>query len=145
MFQGFQGSAKLAIDPKGRVSMPSRHRDQLLTVCAGQLTVTRHPDGCLLVYPRPRWEAKRAELAVMPYSARALQRLLLGNAIDVDLDSAGRLLVPSNLRDDACLAREASLIGMGAHFELWDPARLREREAMDLADGLPMAAGDFSF
>lgn len=145
MFQGFQGAAKLTIDPKGRISMPSRHRDQLVSVCAGQLTVTRHPDGCLLVYPRSRWETKRAELAAMPYSARALQRLLLGNATDVDLDSAGRLLVPSSLRDDAQLTREVSLIGMGAHFELWDPTRLREREERDLADGLPMAAGDFSF
>ncbi len=125
--------------------MPTRHRDQLLASCEGRLTLTRHPDGCLLVYPRPHWEGKRAELAVLPYAARALQRLLLGNATDVELDSAGRLLVPTGLREDAHLAREATLIGMGGHFELWEPELLREREERDLASGLPDAAAGFSF
>ncbi len=125
--------------------MPTRHRDQLLAECEGRLTLTRHPDGCLLLYPRPKWELKRAELAVLPYAARTLQRLLLGNAIDVDLDSAGRVLIPTGLREDARLAREATLIGMGAHFELWQPEALREREQRDLADGLPSAAEGFSF
>lgn len=141
----FQGAAKLAIDPKGRISMPTRHRDQLVSGCEGRLTLTRHPDGCLLVYPRPRWELKREELSNMPYSARALQRLLLGNAIDTELDAAGRLLVPTGLREDARLGKEASLIGMGAYFELWDPLMMREREERDLADGLPEAAAGFSF
>jgi MraZ protein len=141
----FQGAAKLAIDPKGRISMPTRFRDQLLACGAGQLTLTRHPDGCLLVYPRSRWEALRLELAQLPYSARALQRLLLGNAMDSELDAAGRLLVPAGMREDAGLDREASLIGMGGHFELWDPARLRERETRDLAEGLPSAAAGFTF
>ncbi len=125
--------------------MPTRHRDQLLASCEGRLTLTRHPDGCLLVYPRQQWEIKRAELAVLPYSARALQRLLLGNAIDVELDSAGRMLVPTGLREDARLTREAALIGMGEHFELWEPEALRERESRDLANGLPEAAAGFSF
>ena len=49
----FQGASQLTIDPKGRLSMPTRHRDALLAQCGGRLTVTRHPDGCLLVYPRP--------------------------------------------------------------------------------------------
>jgi MraZ protein len=141
----YQGAAKLALDPKGRISMPTRHRDELVASCAGRLTITRHPDGCLLVYPRPQWETKRAELAVLPYAARALQRLLLGNAIDVELDSAGRLLVPNGLREDARLTRDATLIGMGAHFELWEPEMLREREERDLAGGLPEAAAGFSF
>jgi MraZ protein len=97
------------------------------------------------VYPRPQWESKRAELAVLPYSARGLQRLLLGSAIDVELDGAGRMLVPTGLREDARLAREATLIGMGTHFELWEPELLREHEQRDLANGLPEAAASFSF
>jgi len=125
--------------------MPTRHRDQLLADCEGRLTLTRHPDGCLLVYPRPQWESKRAELAVLPYSARGLQRLLLGSAIDVELDGAGRMLVPTGLREDARLAREATLIGMGTHFELWEPELLREHEQRDLANGLPESAASFSF
>ena len=109
--------------------MPSRHRDSLAANCDGRLTVTRHPDGCLLVYPRPTWEVRREQIAQLPYSARALQRLLLGNATDVDLDSAGRLLVPTELRAGAQLERDLMLLGMGAHFELWDSRAARRARA----------------
>lgn len=125
--------------------MPTRHRDMLMAGCEGRLTVTRHPDGCLLLYPRPQWEEKRAELARLPYSARALQRLVLGSAIDAELDTAGRLLVPNVLRADARLEREATLLGLGGHFELWDPELLRLREERDLSEGLPPSAADFTF
>ena len=125
--------------------MPSRHRDSLAAHCDGRLTVTRHPDGCLLLYPRPAWEARREQIAQLPFSARALQRLLLGNATDIDLDSAGRLLVPSELRAAAQLERDLMLLGMGAHFELWDAARLAEHERTALSNGLPESAAGFTF
>ena len=125
--------------------MPSRHRDSLAANCDGRLTLTRHPDGCLLVYPRPMWEARRDQIAQLPYSARSLQRLLLGNATDVDLDSAGRVLVPTELRAAAQLERDLMLLGMGAHFELWDTTRLAEHERASLAGGLPDSAADFTF
>lgn len=125
--------------------MPSRHRDSLAADCDGRLTVTRHPDGCLLIYPRPTWEARRQQIAGLPYAARALQRLLLGNATDIDLDSAGRLLVPTELRAAAQLERDLMLLGMGAHFELWDAARLGEHERASLAGGLPDSAAEFTF
>ena len=141
----FQGASQLTLDGKGRVSMPSRHRDSLAANCDGRLTVTRHPDGCLLVYPRPTWELRREQIAQLPYSARALQRLLLGNATDVDLDSAGRLLVPTELRAGAQLERDLMLLGMGAHFELWDAVRLAEQERAALAGGLPESAAQFTF
>ena len=141
----FQGASKLTLDPKGRLAMPSRYRDLLLAQCEGRLTLTRHPDGCLLVYPREVWEAKRSQIAALPYAARALQRLTLGSAIDVELDSAGRMLVPNGLRDDAGLERDATLMGLGEHFELWAPSRLREREERDLAGGLQDAAAHFTF
>ncbi|MFP3701844.1 cell division/cell wall cluster transcriptional repressor MraZ, partial [Burkholderia sp. SIMBA_013] len=55
----FQGSSALTLDAKGRISIPTRHRDALMAQAEGRLTLTRHPDGCLLVYPRPEWEKKR--------------------------------------------------------------------------------------
>lgn len=113
--------------------------------CEGQLTLTRHPDGCLLVYPRPEWEEKRAQIAAFPMGARALQRLLLGNAQDVDMDAAGRVLVAPELRTAANMSRDAMMLGMGAHFELWDAATLAQREAEDLAKGLPDVLNQFSF
>lgn len=141
----FQGAAQLTLDGKGRLSMPTRHRDALSSSCDGRLTVTRHPDGCLLVYPRPTWEQRREQIAGLPYSARALQRLLLGSAVDVDLDSAGRILISTELRAAAGLERQVMLLGMGAHLELWDTARLGEHERQALAEGLPESAADFTF
>lgn len=141
----FQGASQLTLDGKGRLSMPARHRDALAAGCEGRLTLTRHPDGCLLVYPRPAWEARRQQIAALPYSARALQRLLLGSAADAELDSAGRVLVSAELRAAAGLERDVMLLGMGAHFELWDVTRLAEHERQALASGLPDAAADFTF
>ena len=125
--------------------MPARHRDALASGCDGRLTITRHPDGCLLVYPRPTWETRRQQIAQLPYAARALQRLLLGSAVDIELDSAGRILVSAELRSAAGLDRDVMLLGMGGHFELWDASRLTEHERQALADGLPDSAADFSF
>lgn len=125
--------------------MPARHRDALAASCEGRLTLTRHPDGCLLVYPRPVWDARRQQIAQLPYSARALQRLLLGSAADAELDSAGRVLVSAELRAAAGLERDVMLLGMGAHLELWDVTRLAEHERQALANGLPDSASDFTF
>jgi MraZ protein len=141
----FQGASHLTLDGKGRLSMPARHRDALAASCEGRLTLTRHPDGCVLVYPRPTWEVRRQQIAQLPYAARALQRLLLGSAVDIELDSAGRILVTAELRSAAGLDREVMLLGMGAHFELWDVARLGEHERQSLANGLPDSAADFTF
>jgi MraZ protein len=141
----FQGSSALTLDAKGRISIPTRHRDALVSEADGRLTLTRHPDGCLLVYPRSEWEKKRDEIAAFPMSARALQRLLLGNAQDVELDGSGRVLVAPELRTAANLTRDVMMLGMGAHFELWDAASLARREAEDLAQGMPDVLNQFSF
>lgn len=125
--------------------MPTRHRDALTQQTEGRLTLTRHPDGCLLVYPRPVWEAKREEIARFPMSARALQRLLLGNAQDVDLDGSGRFLVAPELRTAAGLTRDVMLMGMGEHFELWDAGALARSEEAALAQGMPDVLNTFSF
>ena len=125
--------------------MPARHRDALASGCDGRLTLTRHPDGCLLVYPRPAWETRRQQISQLPYSARALQRLLLGSAVDVELDSAGRVLVSAELRAAAGLERDVMLLGMGAHLELWDASRHAQQERESLANGLPDSAAGFTF
>jgi len=141
----FQGASQLTLDEKGRVSIPTRHRDMLTAQCEGRLTLTRHPDGCLLVYPRPVWEARRETIATLPYSARALQRLLLGSAADTEIDSAGRVLVPSELRVAAGLERDVMLLGMATHFELWDLARMAKQEQSQLVQALSESAASFSF
>lgn len=141
----FQGSSRLSLDAKGRLSMPTRHRDALQSQCEGRLTLTRHPQGCLMVYPRPVWEKRREQLVQMPEAQIHLQRILLGSATDVELDAAGRILVSPELREAAGLERDAMLLGMGNRFELWDTARLAAREAEDLANWRPGAGAGFTF
>jgi len=141
----FQGASALNLDAKGRMSIPAKHRDALLTRDEGRITLTRHPHGCLLLFPRSTWEAHREQIAAWPMSARPWQRIFLGNASDVDLDSAGRILIAPELRSAIGLEREVMLLGMGSHFEVWDAVRLAASEAQALAAGMPDALSNFSF
>ncbi len=141
----FQGPSAINLDAKGRMSFPSRHRDALMLQCEGRVTLTKHPDGCLLLFPRPAWESLRQQIASWPIAARAWQRIFLGSAIDVELDSAGRILIAPELRDAAGMKRDVMLLGMGSHFEIWDAARHAESETQTIAAGMPEALRDFSF
>jgi MraZ protein len=107
--------------------------------------VTKHPHGCLLLFPRPVWEQHREQIAAWPMSARAWQRIFLGNANDVEMDSAGRILIAPELRTAAGLTRDVMLLGMGSHFEIWDAEKLAESEAQAIANGMPDALSNFSF
>ena len=118
----FRGAASLNLDAKGRLAVPSRHRDTLHAQCAGNLVLTAHPHRCLLLYPQPAWEpiqAKIMALSSFDRQSSALQRLLVGFAEDLTLDSAGRLLVSPVLREFAGLEKQVMLVGQGSHFELW--------------------------
>lgn len=141
----FQGSSALSLDTKGRISIPTRYRDALNSNEQGSLTVTRHPDGCLLIYPRSEWLIKREQIAAFPMKYRALQRLLLGYAQDVEMDSASRILIAPELRQAVSLEKEVMLFGLATHFELWDKATWDKREADEMAAGMNAAMEDFSF
>ena len=141
----FQGASSLSLDAKGRLSVPTRHRDVLMATAAGQLTLTRHPHGCLMVFPRPEWEKFRERIAALPMSAQWWERIFLGNAMDVDMDGTGRVLVSPELRAAAGLTRDTMLLGMGEHFELWDKARYDAQEAQALEGEMPEAFKDFAF
>ncbi|MFN7834866.1 MAG: division/cell wall cluster transcriptional repressor MraZ [Burkholderiaceae bacterium] len=141
----FQGSSALALDVKGRMNVPQRHREALVERCQGELTLTKHPHGCLMIFPRPVWEQHRAQIAAWPMSARPWQRIFLGFATDVALDTAGRILISPELREAANLQRDVMLLGMGSHFELWDAGLLKLEEQKTLAADVPVSLGDFSF
>ncbi|WP_143896016.1 division/cell wall cluster transcriptional repressor MraZ [Tepidimonas sediminis] len=141
----FQGASSLVLDAKGRLSVPTRHRDVLLATAGGQLTITKHPHGCLMVFPRPEWEAFRQRIAQLPMSAQWWKRIFLGNAQDVEMDAQGRVLVAPELRAAAGITKEAMLLGMGNHFELWDAATYAAQEAEAMRGEMPEAFKDFSF
>ncbi len=141
----FQGASAINLDAKGRMAIPAKHRDALAQQCEGKLTLTKHPHGCLLFFPRPVWEEHRKQIAAWPMQARAWQRIFLGNACDVEIDSAGRVLISPELRAAVGLEKEVMLLGMGSHFEIWDAAKLAESEAEAVAGGMPEVLSNFSF
>lgn len=125
--------------------MPTRHRDALNALASGQLTITKHPQGCLMVFPRPEWEKFRERIAAVPMQAQWWKRIFLGNAMDVELDGTGRVLVSPELRSAANIAKDAVLLGMGSHFELWDKATYDAQEAQAMQGEMPDVFKDFSF
>jgi MraZ protein len=128
----FQGPTSLSLDAKGRMAIPARHRDALRNAAEGRLVMTAHPHHCLLLYPAPAWEPIRARVLAAPSlepQAAKLRRLLVGFAVDLDMDSAGRVLVSPELRRFAGLEKDIWMIGQGSHFEVWsDAAWTREQE-----------------
>ena len=141
----YQGASSLNLDAKGRMSIPARHRDALSVQCEGRVTLTKHPHGCLLLFPRPVWESHREQIASWPMSARAWQRIFLGNACDVEMDGAGRILIAPELRNAVGLMRDVMLLGMGSHFEIWDAVKLNDSETQAIAEGMPDVLNNFSF
>jgi MraZ protein len=127
----FQGATALSLDPKGRLAIPARYRDTLVSDSSGQLVLTVHPHRCLLLYPALAWEPIRTKvLAASSFDDRsaAYQRMLVGYACDESLDSAGRLLIPLRLRERAQFEKQVWLIGQGSHFEIWSDAGWQEQE-----------------
>ena len=141
----FQGPAGLTLDGKGRIAMPSRHREVLAAMGCNQLTITKHPEGSLMIFPRPAWENFRERVAALPMEASGWKRIFLGNAMDVDIDASSRVLIAPELRLSAGLVRDVMLLGMGSHFELWDATRYAEHEARVMQSAMPDALKSFSF
>lgn len=128
----FRGATSLNLDAKGRLAVPTKHREAMQLECAGNLVLTAHPHRCLLLYPQPAWEpiqAKIMALSSFDKQSSALQRLLVGFVEDISLDSAGRILVSPELREFAGLDKEVMLVGQGSHFELWNKEAWRAQLA----------------
>jgi MraZ protein len=105
----FRGANKVTLDAKGRLAMPTRYRERIVERSNGRLIATvDRADRCLLIYPLPEWEEIELKLRRLPTLnplARRLQRLMIGHATDLDLDSSGRILIPPSLREYAALTR----------------------------------------
>jgi MraZ protein len=126
----FRGASKVTLDSKGRLAIPSRHRDRINSRADGHLVATVDRDYCLLIYPLPDWEEIERKLIRLPAfnkQARRLQRLMVGYATELEMDGHGRILLPRELREFANLDRQAILIGQGHKFELWDEERWNAR------------------
>ena len=124
--------------------MPTRHRDALIAADS-QITITRHPHGSLMVFPRPGWEFFSKEVANLPMDAMWWRRIFLGNACDVEMDGTGRVLISPELREAVGITKEVLLLGMGSYFELWDKPTYLAKEALAMQGEMPDVLKGFSF
>ncbi len=119
----FRGVQHINLDAKGRLSVPARQRESLLDISAGSVVVTIDTQSsCLVLYPLREWERIERDIQNLPTlnpPVRRFQRLVLGYASDLDLDSNGRILLPGALREYAHLEKRVVLVGQGNKLELW--------------------------
>ena len=134
----FRGQFTHSIDAKGRTSLPSRFRDQLVQSAESRLVLTPALfDPCIHVFPYRAWEEFEARVASMPQfdpNVVRLRRLYVSAAVDCDLDKQGRVLVPVNLREHAALNREVLWAGVGNKAELWASDRWTDATKMTAED-----------
>ncbi len=119
----FRGAIQLSMDAKGRLGVPAKHRDTLTAGGAGEVVLTAHPHRCLILYPQAAWtpiETKLTSLSSFNSQISGIQRMIVGQADVMSLDSAGRLMINPVLRKFARLEKEVMMVGQGSHFELWD-------------------------
>ena len=120
----FRSSSNVSLDSKGRLAIPSRFRERLMGIADGCLVQTLNPlDRCLWLYPLPAWELieeKLAELSDFDKQSRRTKQMMRGYATDCQLDSHGRILIPAELRNYAQLDRQATILGQGNKFEIWN-------------------------
>lgn len=119
----FSGTHKLTIDEKGRLAIPARVRAQLAESHGTQIAITLGPE-CVEIYPAPVFRSiAEAILKIRERPKRVLmQRMFVGNAVEVELDAQGRVNVPPLLRERMKLGAEVVLVGLTNHFELWPEA-----------------------
>ncbi|NWG40185.1 MAG: division/cell wall cluster transcriptional repressor MraZ [Hydrogenophilaceae bacterium] len=139
----FRGVNTVSLDGKGRIVVPARHRDVLVAIASGRIVVTADPSECLLLYPLSEWEPiekKLAGLSDFNPQTRSIKQLMIGYAQDMDMDSAGRILLPPMLRDFAGLDKNVVLAGQVSRLEIWNEERWNARIASALKfgeNGLP--------
>lgn len=144
----FLGPSSLSLDAKGRLSIPAKYQAALINEAGGQLWVTKHPHGCLMILPKPEWDVFYAIVAGLPMSDLWLKRIFLSNALSVELDATGRILIAPELRESSGITKETTLRGMGKYFELWDKATYDANELRQIngmQDALPEAMKAISF
>jgi len=119
----FRGLNKICLDTKGRITFPVRYKESFSLLSSNLLICTIDQDHCLLLYPFKYWEQIEKQIIELPTlnpTSRRLQRLMVGHAAELEMDSNGRILIPKELRTFAKLRKQVMLVGQGKKFELWN-------------------------
>ncbi|KKE78068.1 division/cell wall cluster transcriptional repressor MraZ [Oceanobacillus caeni] len=114
----FMGEFQHNIDPKGRIIVPSKFREDL----GESFVVTRGLDKCLFAYPMEEWKVLEEKLKKLPLTkkdARAFTRFFFSGAVECEVDKQGRINIPQSLRKYAALEKECVVIGVSDRIEFW--------------------------
>ena len=130
----FMGECFHTLDPKGRLIIPSKFREEL----GERFILTMGLDGCLFAYPMEEWIQFVERLRTLPGTreGRQLQRLFMACAAEVDVDKQGRFLIPTKLREQAGLVKDVVLVGVLSKIELWSRERWEESNSFGAMDDI---------
>jgi MraZ protein len=126
----FRGHFEHTIDPKGRLSIPSKFRDALADGLGDKLVIAPNGDG-LDVHPLKLWQELEDKVSALPRldpEKRQFRHLYLSRGLDVTLDLQGRIQIVQKYREAASLVKDVVLIGMTDYFEVWDAERWGHHE-----------------
>jgi len=120
------GEFRNTLDDKGRVSLPARLRSELP---GNFLVLTQGIDRCLWLFPPEQWKILSRKLmdTTSPFQARTrlVQRRIIAPAQEIEIDKAGRLVVPQSLREFASLTKDCVILGIEKYVEIWDAEQYR--------------------
>jgi len=137
----FIGEYSHTIDEKGRLAIPAKFRAALKKGAV----VTKGVDNCLFLYTKEEWKKvaqKLGDLSIAKANSRAIARLMLAGAMDVSLDTQGRISIPEYLRTYANTKKKAVVTGLLSRLEIWDMATWEkykqetEKSSTDIAEAL---------
>jgi len=120
---GFIGEYESTIDAKGRFLLPSGFKKQLPEQESYAFVINRGFEKCLTLYPIQSWEPIFKEISQLndfDPKVREFRRYFLNGAVQLELDSAGRVLLPKNLMEHASLEKDIVLVSAINKIEIWD-------------------------
>lgn len=135
-----------SFDEKNRISLPAKFRSEV----GKKVVVTRGLDACLFLYSEKSWEKLSGKLAELPMGSsesRGFSRFLFGGASDVEVDSAGRILLPDFLKSFAKIGKSAVFVGVQERVEIWNETAWNTYKAKieQQGDSLAEKLGDIGF
>ncbi len=141
VFLMFMGEYSHTIDPKGRLIVPAKFREQL----GSEFVLTKGLDGCLYGYSYEEWhkfEEHFQNLGSMTSNVRKLTRFFFASACNLEIDKQGRVLIPANLREFAGLSKDVVLAGNLNRIEVWDKQKWDEANTFDDIDEVAESFGE---
>lgn len=126
---GFLGEYEVTLDAKSRFLLPAAFKKQVPEEWGNQYVISRGIEPCLTIYPMKTWEIIVADIAQLndyDPKVRLFQRYFLNGASPVELDSAGRMLVPQTLKTYAGLEKDMFLVARLKKIEIWDKVKYQQ-------------------